>query len=156
MRDGMRVDDRQDIARVGAAQGGDQRALDELIAGYLPLVYNIVGRALDGHADVDDVVQETMLRVVDGLGGLRDPASFRSWLVAIAMRQVRDRVRARQAAPLSGLGLPEAMDVADPGADFTAGGLYRVQPAQWAWLVRRTGRRRRTWPGRRTGRRLRA
>nr|WP_237556641.1 sigma-70 family RNA polymerase sigma factor [Streptomyces sp. SID5464] len=69
--------------------------MDELVAGWLPLVYNIVGRALNGHADVDDVVQETMLRAVDNLGSLRDPDSFRSWLVAIAMRQIRDRARRR-------------------------------------------------------------
>ena len=73
-----------------AAQRGDARALDCLVAAYLPLVYNIVGRALNGHPDVDDVVQETMMRVVRGLGDLREPAAFRSWLVAIAMRQVRD------------------------------------------------------------------
>ncbi|MFF6878393.1 RNA polymerase sigma factor [Streptomyces sp. NPDC012474] len=80
-------------AVVTAAQDGDRRALDELVAGWLPLVYNIVGRALNGHADVDDVVQETMLRAVGNLGSLRDPDSFRSWLVAIAMRQIRDRAR---------------------------------------------------------------
>ncbi|MFI8894021.1 sigma-70 family RNA polymerase sigma factor [Streptomyces paradoxus] len=80
-------------AVITAAQAGDRRALDELVAGWLPLVYNIVGRALNGHADVDDVVQETMLRAVGHLGSLRDPDSFRSWLVAIAMRQIRDRAR---------------------------------------------------------------
>ncbi|MDQ0751615.1 RNA polymerase sigma factor (sigma-70 family) [Streptomyces africanus] len=82
-------------AVITAAQSGDRQALDELVAGWLPLVYNIVGRALNGHADVDDVVQETMLRAVDNLGALRDPDSFRSWLVAIAMRQIRDRARRR-------------------------------------------------------------
>src|SRR5436305_5608148 len=97
-------------ATVVAAQAGRQTALDTLIAGYLPLVYNIVGRALHGHADVDDVVQETMLRVVDGLSGLRDPGSFRSWLVAIAMHQVRDRHR-RLAPTVEGWS-PD--DIADP------------------------------------------
>ncbi|MFI6856279.1 RNA polymerase sigma factor [Streptomyces sp. NPDC050416] len=82
-------------AVITAAQAGDRQALDELVAGWLPLVYNIVGRALNGHVDVDDVVQETMLRAVDHLGSLRDPDSFRSWLVAIAMRQIRDRARRR-------------------------------------------------------------
>ncbi|MFF3848447.1 RNA polymerase sigma factor [Streptomyces sp. NPDC002328] len=85
---------------IAAAQAGDRRALDELVAGWLPLVYNIVGRALNGHADVDDVVQETMLRAVGNLGSLRDPDSFRSWLVAIAMRQIRDRARRRTAQRL--------------------------------------------------------
>ncbi|MET0132439.1 MAG: sigma-70 family RNA polymerase sigma factor [Kibdelosporangium sp.] len=100
-------------ATVIAARDGNQRALDDLVAGYLPLVYNVVGHALGGHADTDDVVQETMLRAVRGLRDLRDPASFRSWLVAIALNQVRERHRARvQTAD------QELDDVADPGADF--------------------------------------
>ncbi len=82
------MDARQWRDTIAAAQDGDRRALDELVEGWLPLVYNIVGRALNGHADVDDVVQETMLRAVGNLGSLRDPDSFRSWLVAIAMRQI--------------------------------------------------------------------
>ena len=102
------------VRTVIAAQAGDARALDSLLAGYLPLIYNIVGRALSGHADVDDVVQETMLRAVRGLSGLRDPAAFRSWLVAVAIRQMREHYRARQAAPVAELG----DEVADPAADF--------------------------------------
>lgn len=101
---------------VYAAQQGDQQVLDELIAAYLPLVYNIVGRALHGHADVDDVVQETMLKVVNGISGLRDPAAFRSWMVSIAMREVRDSRRRGQRAGDGGL--EELQGVADPGADF--------------------------------------
>ncbi|MWA15218.1 sigma-70 family RNA polymerase sigma factor [Streptomyces sp. BA2] len=103
---------------VTAAQTGDQQAQDELVAGYLPLVYNIVGRALDGHADVDDVVQETMLRALAGLASLRDPASFRSWLVAIAMNEIRRHWQQRASGQKSPSPLHEAHDVADPGADF--------------------------------------
>ncbi len=106
--DGLRV--------IRAARQGDQRAMDELIESYLPLVYNIVGRALRGHADVDDVVQETMLKVVNGLAGLRDPAAFRSWLVAITVREVRDS-RSRPGRQTGG-GLEEVEGIADPGADF--------------------------------------
>ncbi|GGU26808.1 sigma-70 family RNA polymerase sigma factor [Streptomyces coeruleorubidus] len=104
-------------ATITAAQSGDRQALDELVAGWLPLVYNIVGRALNGHADVDDVVQETMLRAVGNLGSLRDPDSFRSWLVAIAMRQIRDRARRRTAERLE-----EA-----PAADFAELTVLRLQ-----------------------------
>ncbi|MFF4549209.1 RNA polymerase sigma factor [Streptomyces sp. NPDC001435] len=98
----MRTDvhGRQWRATIEAAQAGDRRALDELVEGWLPLVYNVVGRALNGHADVDDVVQETMIRAVGNLGALRDPDSFRSWLMAIAMRQIRDRARRRPTQPL--------------------------------------------------------
>ncbi|MEX1654639.1 sigma-70 family RNA polymerase sigma factor [Streptomyces pseudovenezuelae] len=107
------VDTRQWRDTIAAAQDGDRRALDELVEGWLPLVYNIVGRALNGHADVDDVVQETMLRAVDNLGSLRDPDSFRSWLVAIAMRQIRDRARRRTAAPLDESAAGGAADFAE-------------------------------------------
>ncbi|WP_228563919.1 sigma-70 family RNA polymerase sigma factor [Catenulispora rubra] len=110
--------DRTDPHLILAAQRGDQQALDALIASYLPLVYNIVGRALQGHADVDDVVQETMLRVVNGLAGLRDPAAFRSWLVSIAIHEVRDSRSRGRRRPVGDGGLEELQGVADPGADF--------------------------------------
>jgi RNA polymerase sigma factor (sigma-70 family) len=98
------------------AREGDATARQELLGDHLPLVYNIVGRALNGHPDTDDVVQETMLRAVDGLPALRDPAAFRSWLVAIAMNQVRNRHRAQQARQAEGL--DEARELPDPGGDF--------------------------------------
>ncbi|AVV47001.1 sigma-70 family RNA polymerase sigma factor [Streptomyces sp. ID05-04B] len=100
---------------VRAARAGDQAAQDALVGAYLPLVYNIVGRALNGSVDVDDVVQDTMLRALDSLGALRSPESFRSWLVAIAMNQVRAHFNRLQ--PAQG-GMEEADEVADPGADF--------------------------------------
>ncbi|MCX5292660.1 MULTISPECIES: RNA polymerase sigma factor [unclassified Streptomyces] len=100
-------------ATIAAAQAGDRHALDDLVAGWLPLVYNVVGRALNGHADVDDVVQETMLRAVGNLGSLRDPDSFRSWLMAIAMRQIRDRARRRSPRQLDESAAQEATDFAE-------------------------------------------
>ncbi|MFD7321602.1 sigma-70 family RNA polymerase sigma factor [Streptomyces sp. NPDC059875] len=112
----MHSDERGTAALVNAAAAGDPHARERLIRAYLPLVYNIVGRALDGHADVDDVVQETMFRALDGLPGLRDPERFRSWLVAIAMNQVRRRWRERQTGPLPGL--DRAAELADPSGDF--------------------------------------
>ncbi|MER8184535.1 sigma-70 family RNA polymerase sigma factor [Kitasatospora sp. NPDC094015] len=114
-----------DHALVERARGGDRQATAELLTGHLPLVYNIVGRALSGHADTDDVVQETMLRAVDGLSGLRDPGGFRSWLVAIAMNQVRRRYRdALPAGPDEGL--HSAYEVPDPGADFVGLTIVRL------------------------------
>ncbi|MER7175864.1 sigma-70 family RNA polymerase sigma factor [Streptomyces mesophilus] len=108
---------RESGALVRAAQHGDRRAQAELVTAHLPLVYNVVGRALNGHADVDDVVQETMLRALRGLGRLQDPGRFRSWLVAIAMNQIRGHWQARQSAP-DGFGSRDEFDLADPAGDF--------------------------------------
>lgn len=115
---------RELTALVTAARDGDPQAQDALVGAYLPLVYNVVGRALNGSADVDDVVQETMLRALDALDGLRTPESFRSWLVAIAMNQVRAHWHARQNAPG---GVEEARELADPGADFVDLTMVRLQ-----------------------------
>ncbi|MEV5824141.1 sigma-70 family RNA polymerase sigma factor [Spirillospora sp. NPDC052242] len=112
---------------VRAAQGGDPAARNELVAEHLPLLYNVVGWALDGHADVDDVVQESLLRALGGLDGLREPASFRSWLVSIAMNQVRSRWAAlRRRAPVD----PDALArLAEPAPDFAETAVLRLELA---------------------------
>jgi RNA polymerase sigma factor (sigma-70 family) len=107
---------------VRAAQRGDRQALTEVASGCLPLLYNIVGRALNGHPDVDDVVQETVLRALRGISGLRRPDAFQSWLVAVAVRQIRDYHRSRpRATPLE-----DVPDVADPDADFAEVTILRL------------------------------
>jgi RNA polymerase sigma factor (sigma-70 family) len=107
-----------DAALVSAAQRGRAHALDALVAASLPLVYNIVGRALRGHADVDDVVQETLVRVVRHLSDLRDPGAYRPWLVAITIRQVRDWETQRRTAPARPVAAEAMREVPDPGPDF--------------------------------------
>ena len=105
-----------DARTVEAARSGDGPALDALIGAYLPLVYNVVGRALRRSVEVDDVVQEVMFQAVRDLPQLRDPEAFRSWLVAIAMREVRRHDSRRRSAPDAAQYEAEAL--ADPGADF--------------------------------------
>ncbi|GAA1639622.1 sigma-70 family RNA polymerase sigma factor [Actinoplanes couchii] len=106
-----------------AARAGDRAAAEELMAAHLPMLYRIVGRALDGHADVDDVVQETVLRAHRDLAGLRTPESFRSWLVAIAMHQISGR---RRRWLLERDRSTALSDVPDPDAEFTGVALLRL------------------------------
>ncbi|MFG2145565.1 sigma-70 family RNA polymerase sigma factor [Streptomyces sp. NPDC048696] len=102
---------------VVSAQAGDDRAREELIAAYLPLLYNIVGRALSGHADVDDVVQETLLRAVRDLPALRAPESFRSWLVSITIRQISTHRQRQRAFAGRTTVIDEAHGIPDAGAE---------------------------------------
>ena len=111
-----KLEERDTTALVVGAQAGDEQALTELIAAHLPLIYNVVGRALNGHADVDDLVQETMVGVVRGLPGLREPERFRSWLVTIAYRQLQQHLRARKMTILHRQEQPA--EVPDPSGDF--------------------------------------
>jgi len=114
----MRGLDRETVDLVVAARDGDRRAAEDLVARHLPLLYNIVGRALGDHADVDDVVQETVLRLFRDLPDLRSPASFRPWLVSIAMHQISERMRLwHQQRDRTGA-LSEAEELPDPSSDF--------------------------------------
>jgi RNA polymerase sigma factor (sigma-70 family) len=92
-------------ALVATARMGDRDALDELARRHLPMVYNLVRQALHDDPDVDDVVQDIMVRALRQLPELRSAGSFRPWLTAIAVRQVgshlaRESVVARRVAPL--------------------------------------------------------
>ncbi|GAA4601254.1 RNA polymerase sigma factor (sigma-70 family) [Actinoplanes octamycinicus] len=111
------VDD-EVAALVTAAQRGDRAALDRLVARHLPLVYDLVGRALGRREDTDDVVQETMLRAVRKLPALRQPASFRPWLTAIAVRQVGTHQERQAGVHQQAALLDEAAGRPDPGADL--------------------------------------
>ncbi len=133
---------------IAAAQRGDRGARDELARACLPLVYNVVGRALSGHPDVEDVVQETMLRVIRDLPSLRQPESLRAWVLAIAVHQVGVyRQRAEAAARVS----PVA-EVPTSGADFEELAILLYKRQGWTrttgWCSRSGGRRR---PARSTG-----
>ncbi|WP_209439573.1 sigma-70 family RNA polymerase sigma factor [Kitasatospora phosalacinea] len=136
----MLVDGRReavaDVPRlVAAAQSGDAAALERLLGAHLPLVHHLIARAV-GPGEADDLTQETMLRAVRGLAGLREPERFRSWLVAIAYRRVQEHGRRRV------LELPhrlEALDVPDPGTDFADRSLAELAlSAQRRELVRAT------------------
>ncbi|GLY06415.1 DUF1566 domain-containing protein [Actinoplanes sp. NBRC 101535] len=108
---------------VTAAQRGDRRARDEFARVWLPLVYNVIGRALNGHPDVDDVVQETMLRVIRDLPSLRQPQSVRAWVLTITMHQIGvHRQRADADARVSVV--PE---VPGPAADFEELAILRLR-----------------------------
>ncbi|MEU4428890.1 sigma-70 family RNA polymerase sigma factor [Actinoplanes sp. NPDC024001] len=114
---------------VTAAQHGDRRALDRLIESHLPLVYNIVRRALDDDTGVDDVVQNTMLRAVRDLRALRTPGSFRSWLAAIAVRQAGTWQHQRRAVRERTTVLDDAVRRADPNAGVEDVTVLRAQLA---------------------------
>ena len=123
------VDSDVDSEVVTAAQRGDERALSTLVEQHLPLVYNFIGRALNGGPDVDDVVQETMLRVVQDLPTLREPSRFRGWLIAVAQNQVQERFRLGYRAARRQTSLELVTELGDPGLDFVSVTILRLQLA---------------------------
>jgi RNA polymerase sigma factor (sigma-70 family) len=129
-----------DTDLVIAARAGDRAALDELIRRYLPMVYNLAWRAMGRAADVDDVVQEVMLRVLRQLPGLREPHSFRPWLAAIAVRQVSTHLAQREAAAHRVTGLEEVANRPDPAAEVEDATALRAELAVQRRQVRHAAR----------------
>jgi RNA polymerase sigma factor (sigma-70 family) len=133
----MRVVGPIETSLVAAAQAGDRRALDELVAASLPLVYSIVRRAMNGRTDADDVVQDIMVRALRQLPALRRPESFRSWLAAIAVHQISTHLRRRAAEERRGAPLDEATGIPDPAAEFEDRTMLEVElSAQRRQVVR--------------------
>lgn len=83
--------------------GPDWQRLDAV---YRPLVLHWLGRVPGLGDEAADVAQEVLLVVVREVGGFerRREGSFRAWLRAITVNQVRSYWRARRRRPVAGLG----------------------------------------------------
>ncbi len=96
------------------AKDGDARARDQLLTRYLPRLQRWADGRLPMHArsllDTDDVVQDTLLRVLEGLDRieLRRPDGFQSYVRQAVLNRIRDEVRwaARRPGPD---GIPETL-----------------------------------------------
>jgi RNA polymerase sigma-70 factor (ECF subfamily) len=69
---------------------GNLGAYVDLVKRYTAQIAALCRAHLSRPDVVDDVVQETFLRGLDGLAGLREPGSFGPWLYAIARNLCHD------------------------------------------------------------------
>ena len=92
-------------ALVGAAAQGDQRAWNEIVDRYTPLVLSVVHRHRLRPADAADVNQTVWLRLVEQIGRLREPEALPGWIATTArnecLRMLRAQQRTRPYDPLS-------------------------------------------------------
>lgn len=105
-------------ALVERARAGDRAAYGTLAASLAPLLAAFAARHVAGAADAADVAQASLLRGLETLPSLEDPARFRGWLYAIALNECRRRHR----------------------------GLVRLRRAYERWRERRTGEAARASP----------
>ncbi len=67
-------------------QLGERAAFDELIERYQGPLWRYVRRVAPDEDAAREVTQDAWLRVIRGIGRLRDPARLRPWLFGIARR----------------------------------------------------------------------
>ncbi|MEI7892489.1 MAG: RNA polymerase sigma factor [Myxococcales bacterium] len=76
-----------DSALLVAAQSGNKNAIAALLERYQDTVFRFGKTLCRCDDDARDVLQDTLMTVVDKLGDFRGEASFTSWLYAIARSQ---------------------------------------------------------------------
>jgi RNA polymerase sigma factor (sigma-70 family) len=87
------------ISLLRAARAGDAEARERLFARYLPRVRQIValriGKRLRQLGEIEDIVQEVLLKILGGLEQLepRSEAHLRNWLARCVENQVIDHAR---------------------------------------------------------------
>ncbi len=113
-----RADVEPDADVLARIHRGEVGALGLLYDRYVDDVRRVVGRLGVARPDVDDVVQATFLDVLGAAGRYDGRASAKSWLVGLALVQVRRRRRtlARLAARVAAWGREPRPPVATPEA----------------------------------------
>ena len=100
-----------DSALLEASSRRVQRAFAVLVSRYYKDVYRVVWRVSGGHADTEDITQETFMRLWAKPDQLREAKALKGWLLRVASNLVMDRFRRR---PMQDLEAAEA--VADGAA----------------------------------------
>jgi len=115
-----------DAVLMGRIVNGEPEAARELVERYTPALRRFASQAGVRPQDIDDLLQETWLRVVRSAGRYDPLQPFPRWLFTIAMNRIRSRWERDTPAPLADL------DIASAGAGADA----RIESEQRATAVR--------------------
>lgn len=83
-------------AVVEACRRGDRRALDTVLRAHIPDIERLIIRLLGPSADIEDLLQNTLMAAVSSFPRFRGEASVRTWLSRIAVNVVREHLRRPQ------------------------------------------------------------
>jgi RNA polymerase sigma-70 factor (ECF subfamily) len=105
----------EDELLVVRCQLGERAAFDELTERWHPPLWRYVRRVAGSDEAAKDLAQDVWLRVLRGIGRLRDGSRLRPWLFGIARHTLMDRLRQQYAAVVDA-----DIDVAELAADQPA------------------------------------
>ena len=78
-------------ALVVAAQNDDRAAFGELASRFQGMVYAIALRRLGNHSEAQELCQEVLVKAMQKLHQLQEPAAFGGWLRSITVRMAINR-----------------------------------------------------------------
>lgn len=122
-----------DRAIVDRLRARDAKAFAELIDRYHGSLVRLALAFVPSRAVAEEVVQETWLGVLDGIGSFEGHSSLKTWIFRILTNRARTRgERERRTVPFSALSNDDTDAV--PAVDasrFKANGMWGVAPRRW-------------------------
>jgi RNA polymerase sigma-70 factor (ECF subfamily) len=128
-----RDDTCDDASLLGRIGQGDEDAMAAFYREHGRVVLAQVLLVTGERVLAEEIVQDTMLAVWRGAGSFRGESSVRSWVIAIARRQTRDRLRGRRLRIVDDAFLAEQPS-SGPGPEVTA--LDRAELAEVKGAIR--------------------
>jgi len=122
-----------DPAFLARLRAGDQRAFDRLVRRYHATLTGVATTVIGSRAQAEEVVQDTWIAVLNGIGNFEGRSSLSTWLFSIVMNRARTRV-VRETRTVA---LPALLDGAQPGeravpaSDFRPDGHWVDAPMLW-------------------------
>jgi RNA polymerase sigma-70 factor (ECF subfamily) len=132
------VDWDTDAALLAALRAGDERAFVTLVRRHHDAMLRLASSFVPNAAVAEEVVQDTWIGVLRGIGGFEGRSSFRTWLFRILVNRARtagERER-RTIAVGDSTAVGDTIAAGDAGAAvpasrFDAGGSWLSPPERW-------------------------
>lgn len=128
------ADEADDAALLRRVADGDRDALGALYRRHAHVVLAQIRLAVGEPGLSEEILQDTMLAVWRGAGSFRGVSQVRSWIIAIALRQARDRLRRRRVAVVADESVLSGQAATDPGPEAQV--LERAELAVVAQAIR--------------------
>jgi RNA polymerase sigma-70 factor, ECF subfamily len=125
--------ERREVRLLRRIAGGDQDAMAEFYRRHGRVVFAQILLVVGERALGEEILQDTMLAIWRGAGSFRGESRVRSWVIAIARRQARDRLRRHRLRVVDDACLA-GQPSTDPGPELVA--LERAEAAEVANAIR--------------------
>jgi RNA polymerase sigma-70 factor (ECF subfamily) len=128
-----RVEHADDAALVDRLRAGDEAAFAELVRQYHPSLLRFARLFVSTPAVAEEVLQETWLGVLKGIGRFEGRSSLKTWIFRILANTAKTRAqREGRSVPFSTLEDAEgSFEPAVERARFTSSGHWALPPPEW-------------------------
>ena len=99
---------------VEKAREGDQAAVGSLVEPWRKSLFGYIYRMVTLRQDAEDLVQDVLVRVLEGIRTYRGEARFKSWLFGIATHVCMDYLRGKKRWRVEAQLIGERESIADP------------------------------------------